>query len=567
MNCMVVFNLKLLKNLTLSLKISLLVLLLLCSLLFMSVNLVLNSRMVVDDVTLNSEILSFYAKNNNQWEAINKAYEASENMGMKFSASAIEKSALLETTEQVKTLINQYITDLENLSPALQKEWDDTLNLTPDAGIIEIKNALSNSLQALQDSLSTLTDVWLTQATFVKRKKAEKTVGLTFKAVADEINNINHMHNELVVIRSEKSIASQNTITFQSTILAISVFFIVIIASFFIVRKLKRDLRSIVSVTQNLANGDLSHNIVVGDSKDEMNEIKRSIFTMINKLNSIFQSVTALANNLIESTAELLKDNKQRINDAQFQSDQMSELSASVEDLYMVSSELSEHANNAVDKSDKAINSAQKGKKIINETINSIEDLATEIESSVAAIQQLDIEADSITTILEVIKSIADQTNLLALNAAIEAARAGEQGRGFAVVADEVRNLAKRTQDSTGEIQLTLQSLKKSTQGAVSLINQSHQKSLQSVEYVANTGHVIDEINLSVEEIKELSQETSAVSTMQTHTLDEIQTNVNDVNKVAKENSERAKVSMSSASLLSDLSKQLIDSINYFKLK
>jgi len=199
--------------------------------------------------------------------------------------------------------------------------------------------------------------------------------------------------------------------------------------------------------------------------------------------------------------------------------------------------------------------------------IESIESLASEIENSVSAIQKLDTEADNITSILEVIKSIAEQTNLLALNAAIEAARAGEQGRGFAVVADEVRNLAKRTQDSTAEIQLTIETLKKSTLVAVSTINSSHTKSLESVKHVSNAGNAIDEINISVNQIKDIAKDTSAASFLQTNTLDEIQANVNDVNQVSGENTNRAQVSMSSASSLSDLSKELLSSISYFKLK
>lgn len=541
--------------------------LLLCSLLFMSVNLIINSRMVVEDVSLNSELISLYSKNKNQWEAINNAYKESEEMGMKFSASAIEKSTLLVTTEKVTTLIDQYITDLSDTSPALVSEWDNVLNTLPETGLIQVKTKLSTELEDLQSSLATLTDVWLTQATFVKRKKAEKKAEQSFNQFNKSLNEMNHMHDELVTIRSEKSIALQHNIALQSIILSISIFFIVIIASVFMLRKLKKDLKSIVSVTQLLAKGDLSHNIELGESKDEMSEIKRSIFTMVTKLSSIFESVTGLANNLNTATNDLLVDNKQRIKDADFQGSQMAELSSSVEELHMVSQELSEHASNAVDKSDSVISAAQKGKKIVYETIASIEDLSHEIESSVAAIQKLDIEADNITMILEVIKSIADQTNLLALNAAIEAARAGEQGRGFAVVADEVRNLAKRTQDSTGEIQVTLETLKKSTLGAVSLINQSHQKSLKSVESVMSTGHVIDEINRSVEEIKSLSEDTSSVSSMQTFTLDEIQNNVRDVNQIAQENSGRAQVSMASAASLSALSKELMASISYFKLK
>ena len=555
------------RNLTLSFKISSLVVVLMCSLLFVSINLVTNSRTVVNDVVLDSEIRQFYSNINNEWKDILKAYQFTEDMGMRFSARAVEKKDLEDATQKVESLLNQYIEDLRHTSPELEKEWNTALQLPQEEGILFKRDLLIEQAEHLNTALAALTDVWLTQATFVARKKAEKAAGQAFDPVIQSINDINLMHDQVVDIRSKGIIAAENKIVVQSTILATSIFFIVIIFSFFMLTRLKKDLQSIVSVTHSLAEGDLSKSIEVGKNNDEISEIKRSIFSMTDNLNKIFKSVTSLASNLDKSTDGLLNDNKQRIDDAEFQHIEMAKLSSSVDELYTVSTQLSDHAESTVAKSDSAIESAHKGKEIVNVTIASIEELADEIDTSVQAIKKLDTEADSIASILEVIKSIADQTNLLALNAAIEAARAGEYGRGFSVVADEVRNLAQRTQTSTEEIQLTIETLKKSTLSAVSMINHSHSKSLESVAHVSDTGNVIDEINISIEQIKEISKETSAAAILQKNTLDEIQTNVTDVNMVSKESTNRAHVSMASASSLSELSHELLNSVSYFKLK
>ena len=555
------------KNLTLSFKISSLVIILLCSLLFISINLVANGRTVVNDVVLDSEIRQFYSNINNEWKDILKAYQFTEDMGMRFSARAVEKKDLEDATQKVEVLLNKYIEDLRLTSPTLEKEWNAALQLPKEEGILFKRDLLIEQAEHLNSALASLTDVWLTQATFVHRKKAEKAAGQAFEPVLQSIEDINLMHDQVVEIRSKGIIEAENKIVVQSTILAASIFFIVIIFSFFMLTRLKKDLQSIVSVTHSLAEGDLSKNIEIGKNNDEISEIKRSFFSMTNNLNTIFKSVTSLASNLDKSTDGLLNDNKQRIDDAEFQHLEMAKLSSSVEELYAVSTQLSEHADNTVVKSDNAIESAHKGKDIVNVTITSIESLAGEIEESVSAIQELDEEADNITNILEVIKGIADQTNLLALNAAIEAARAGDYGRGFSVVADEVRSLAQRTQDSTGEIQSTIEMLKKSTLTAVSIINSSHQKSLESVSQISEAGSVIDEINVSIEHIKDISKETSEASSIQKSTLDEIQTNVSDINHVSKESTDRAHVSMASASSLSELSHELLDSVSYFKLK
>lgn len=168
------------KNLTLSFKISSLVIMLLSSLLFMSVNLVVNSRAIVENVVLDSEIRQFYSNINNKWKDILNAYEFSADMGMKFSSRAIQKEELEAATNKVQKLINEYVASLSTASVDFQREWDTVLELSTDEGLFYTRDQLVERAEHLNLSLSTLTNVWLTQATFVIRKKSEKAARLAF---------------------------------------------------------------------------------------------------------------------------------------------------------------------------------------------------------------------------------------------------------------------------------------------------------------------------------------------------------------------------------------------------
>jgi len=183
---------------------------------------------------------------------------------------------------------------------------------------------------------------------------------------------------------------------------------------------------------------------------------------------------------------------------------------------------------------------ARHGQRVVSETIKVIGELAAEVENSANVIQQLEAESANIGAVLDVIRDIAEQTNLLALNAAIEAARAGEQGRGFAVVADEVRTLASRTQQSTGEIQAIIQSLQGRAAAATQVMKAGRSKAEASVDKAGAAGDSLAKITSAVASINDMNTQIASAAEEQSAVAEEINRNVNTISQVAEETSASA---------------------------
>ncbi|GEM74474.1 methyl-accepting chemotaxis protein [Vibrio sagamiensis] len=348
---------------------------------------------------------------------------------------------------------------------------------------------------------------------------------------------------------------------------ALVITLIVIIIVSWLVGFLFRDLNRVSKALEGIASGDgdLTQRLEprsedeVGQLALNFNRFVGNMHAMVSKLSQISSALSKQAS----CTANQAEERSQRIT---YQQDEINMVATAVNEMAAATQEIAGNADNTAASSGEAVDVCQYGTAQVTQTQSSIQNLAQEVLVATNVIQDLEAHGNSINEILSTIQGIAEQTNLLALNAAIEAARAGEQGRGFAVVADEVRVLSQRTHASTQEIQATIEMLQDTTGRAVTIMDNSHQLAETSVNDANSASVSLGQIHAAVERISDMATQIASAAEEQASVTSEITRNTEGIRDVSNELSMEAQQAAIQASSLFELSNELEHVIKQFKL-
>ncbi len=346
--------------------------------------------------------------------------------------------------------------------------------------------------------------------------------------------------------------------------LTFSALLVGLIASIFISRQITLPLKGTVELARRIASGDLSPQ-AQSTRRDEMGDLQNTVLDMAKSLNTLVKGIGGGVVDISTAAHKLSAMSEQTSAGVRQQKIEVDQVATAMHEMASTVQEVARNTTDASAAAALAEERARHGGQVISQATREISGLADAIEELGGAMSVLTQDSAQIGKVIDVIKAVAEQTNLLALNAAIEAARAGEQGRGFAVVADEVRSLAQRTQASTLEIETLIRALQEGTQSASTLMVASRERTLGTVALAQKAEQSISEINQSIEVIQEMSLQISAAAEQQSAVADEINRSIINVRDVADQSATASEHSAAATIELASLGQDLQRMTSHFR--
>ena len=359
--------------------------------------------------------------------------------------------------------------------------------------------------------------------------------------------------------------------TFNRIILIISVIAVCLIVAinfllFGFIRKIMKPLTQLIPVANRLAEGDLSIRIET-PGNDEIGQLLSAMKNMVEKWRDVVANVKQASDNVASAGQELNMDAGQMSTLSAEQEKRSSQVATAAEEMSQTIMDIAQNVNNIAGAAKETLSVAKDGEGIVNKSVTEVGEIAKTVDTSSEFVRSLGDRSKHIGEIIDVIGDIADQTNLLALNAAIEAARAGEQGRGFAVVADEVRKLAERTANATSEISIMIKTIQEEVFKAVDSMENASSKVNTGVELSAQAGGALKNIVAKADELQLMVQQIASATEEMSTTSEEITKDIGQIASVSRETAESSSHTTQAAAELSRLSINLQKTVSEFRLE
>ena len=440
---------------------------------------------------------------------------------------------LLETKQQeIQSLrrVKELFTGINTIATQLFAEYD------------------SNTWDAAVHTVDRLeTEIYKKLRTILETSSAEEE--------ADASNSLETLTNDLSSL-----LFISSTITVVAILIGISV-------AYFISHSIASRTERILLTTQLISKGDLTSAEIQDCSEDELQQLSVAVNDMSDSLNSMMQRISGITHTVSSSVNEINDLNSESLTTASEQANQAAYIATAVEEMSATVSEVASQSQGAAIKAEEAGEMAKQGGHIVTETIKGVADVAQIVTETAETINDLGIKSAEIGDVINVINSIADQTNLLALNAAIEAARAGEYGRGFSVVADEVRTLAARTTQATKEVSTSIKAIQASTAIAVARMQSSTEQVQKSVALAERAGGSLTMIVNEADEISHVIHSIATATEEQAVVAGEMASNIVGISDGANSTLANSTKTVESTSAVQQKADELLTIVSDFKLR